>query len=124
MILPAQDLALYESFNGIVLAEQEGLDIAAALGNKKAALLQNHGLLTTGKTIEEAVFWFMSLEKCCHVQLMADAAAAGRGGATVKINDEDAAYTYKTVGTPAAGWFSALPEFSMIMKDHGEDILS
>jgi ribulose-5-phosphate 4-epimerase/fuculose-1-phosphate aldolase len=36
-----------------VLAEKEGKDIAACLGNKKAALLQNHGLLTVGKTIEE-----------------------------------------------------------------------
>jgi hypothetical protein len=52
----------------------------------------------TGKTIEEAVFWFTSLDKCCHVQLMADAAAGGRGHETVKITDEDAAFTYKTVG--------------------------
>jgi ribulose-5-phosphate 4-epimerase/fuculose-1-phosphate aldolase len=82
------DLALYESFNGVVLAEKEGKDIAKAIGGKKAALLQNHGLLTVGKTIEEAVFWFVSLEKCCHAQLMADAAAGGRGGETVKIGEE------------------------------------
>jgi ribulose-5-phosphate 4-epimerase/fuculose-1-phosphate aldolase len=63
----------------VVLAEEEGKNIAKALGNKKAALLQNHGLLTVGKSVEEAVFWFVSLEKCCHAQLMADAAAAGRG---------------------------------------------
>ncbi|KMU72007.1 class 2 aldolase/adducin domain -containing protein [Coccidioides immitis RMSCC 3703] len=57
------DLAVYKQFNGIVLAAEEGKNIASALGNKKAALLQNHGLLTVGKTIEEAVFWFVSLEK-------------------------------------------------------------
>ena len=73
-----KDLANYTAFNGIVLAEKEGKDIAACLGNKKAALLQNHGLLTTGQTVEAAVFWFMSLEKCCHAQLLADAAAARR----------------------------------------------
>ena len=66
----------------------------------------------------------MSLEKCCHAQLLADAAAAGRGGQTVKINEEDAAYTYKTVGSPMAGWFSALPEFDVIMAEHGEAIMS
>jgi ribulose-5-phosphate 4-epimerase/fuculose-1-phosphate aldolase len=113
------DLALYNSFNGIVLAEQEGLDIAKALGPKKAALLQNHGLLTCGKTIEAAVFWFMSLEKCCHAQLMADAAAGGRGGETVKINEEDAAYTYKAVGTEMAGWFSGRPVFDVMERDVG-----
>ena len=73
-----------------MLAEEEGKNIAKALGNNKAALLQNHGLLTCGGTVEEAVFWFVSLEKCCHAQLMADAAAAGRGGSTIKINEEDA----------------------------------
>ncbi|KAJ5352689.1 hypothetical protein N7452_001663 [Penicillium brevicompactum] len=100
--------------NGVVLAEEEGHNIAKALGNKKAALLQNHGLLTVGGTIEETVFWFVSLEKCCHAQLMADAAAAGRGGETVKIDEVDAAFTYKTVGTPKAGWFSAKPLFDVI----------
>ena len=118
------DLARYEAFNGVVLAEQEGKDIAACLGGKKAALLQNHGLLTVGHSVEEAVFWFMSLEKCCHAQLLADAAAAGRGRSTVKIDDEDAAFTYQTVGTHVAGWFSAKPEFDVIMREHGEEILS
>jgi ribulose-5-phosphate 4-epimerase/fuculose-1-phosphate aldolase len=97
------DHVLYDSFNGVVLAAEEGENIAKALGDKKAALLINHGLLTVGKSIEEAVFWFVSLEKCCHAQLMADAAAAGRGGETVMIGEEEATYTYKTVGTPRAG---------------------
>lgn len=97
-----------------MLAEEEGQNIATALGNKKAALLQNHGLLTVGGTIEETVFWFVSLEKCCYAQLLADAAAAGRGGQTVKIDEADAAFTYKTVGTPKAGWFSAKPLFDVI----------
>jgi ribulose-5-phosphate 4-epimerase/fuculose-1-phosphate aldolase len=97
------DHVLYDSFNGVVLAEEEGKNIAKALGDKKAALLQNHGLLTVGKSIEEAVFWFVSLEKCCHAQLLADAAAGGRGGETIKISEEEAVYTHKTVGSPAAG---------------------
>jgi ribulose-5-phosphate 4-epimerase/fuculose-1-phosphate aldolase len=111
------DLALYTAFNGVVLGASEGNDIAAALGQKKAALLQNHGLLTCGKTVESTVFWFMSLEKCCQVQLMADAAAGGRGGETVKIEEEDAAFTYKTVGTEVAGWFSAKPAFDVMERE-------
>ena len=114
---------MYESFNGIVLAEKEGKDIAACLGNKKAALLQNHGLLTVGQTIEAAVFWFISLEKCCQAQLMADAAAGGRGHETVKIDPEDAAFTYKTIGTPVAGWFSAKPLFDLIKKECNAEYL-
>lgn len=111
------DHVLYESFNGVVLAEEEGQNIAKCLGDKKAALLINHGLLTVGKTIEEAVFWFLSMEKCCHAQLMADTAAAARGHETVKINEEDAVFTYKTVGSSTAGWFSAKPTFDIIHKE-------
>jgi ribulose-5-phosphate 4-epimerase/fuculose-1-phosphate aldolase len=117
------DHVLYASFNGVVLAEEEGKNIASALGNKKAALLQNHGLLTVGGTIEEAVFWFLSLDKCCHVQLMADAAAAGRGGEPVKIGAQEAEYTYRTVGSPMAGYFSAKPLFDVIEKETGGDYL-
>ncbi|PKY01148.1 arad-like aldolase/epimerase [Aspergillus campestris IBT 28561] len=117
------DHVLYKQFNGVVLAAEEGNNIASALGSRKAALLQNHGLLTVGATIEETVFWFVSLEKCCHAQLLADAAAAGRGGATIKIDDADAAFTYKTVGTPKAGWFSAKPLFDVIHKETGGEYL-
>ena len=114
------DIAHYASFRGIVLAEDEGIAIAAALGGKKAALLQNHGLLTCGLSVESAVFWFMSLEKCCHAQLLADAAAGGRGEATVKIDDKDAAYTYKAVGSEVAGWFSAKPTFDVMEYESGD----
>lgn len=103
------DIAVYESFRGIVLEADEGLTIAKALGNKKAALLQNHGLLTCARSIEACVFWFISLEKCCHVQLMADAAAGGRGHETVKIDEKDAEYTRKAIGSEGAGYFSAKP---------------
>ena len=48
---------------------------------------------------------------------MADAAAGGRGGETVKISDEDASFTYKTIGTPMAGYFSAKPLFDVIEKE-------
>lgn len=69
------------------------------------------------------MFWFVSLEKCCHAQLMADAAAAGRGHETIKIDDEDAAFTYETIGTPIAGWFSAKPMFDVIEKQFGHEYL-
>lgn len=115
------DIALYAQFGGVVLDADEGHHIASALGGNKAALLQNHGLLTCAQTIEAAVFWFMSLEKCCHVQLMADAAAGGRGGETVKVGEEEAAYTYKTVGTELAGWFSAKPTFDVMAHESGAD---
>ncbi|KAF2458754.1 class II aldolase/adducin domain protein [Lineolata rhizophorae] len=117
------DHVLYESFNGVVLAEQEGKNIAQCLGDKKAALLQNHGLLTVADTIEACIFWFVSMEKCCQAQLLADAAAGGRGGVTAKIGDIEAAATHKTIGTPKAGWFSAKPLFDVTHRETGGDYL-
>lgn len=113
------DVAIYRQFNGAVLAKEEGEHIAAALGGNKAALLQNHGLLTCGETVEAAIFWFYSLEQCCHSQLLAEAAA----GEPVPIDEEDAAFTYKSTGTPGIGWFQAQPMFEMMALSSGDDYL-
>ncbi|KAK1966201.1 class II aldolase and Adducin domain-containing protein [Colletotrichum sublineola] len=113
------DVVLYNSFGGIVLGKEEGLHIAAALGDKKAAILQNHGLVTCGKSVESCVYWFLSLERCCHQQLLADAAAGGRGHETVKIDREDAEFTYKSIGSELAGWFSGKPAFDMMEHESG-----
>lgn len=54
---------------------------------------------------------------------MADAAAGGRSHETIKIDDDDAAFTCKSIGTPIAGWFSAKPTFDVIEKECGADYL-
>ncbi|KAN0098418.1 arad-like aldolase [Hyaloscypha variabilis] len=102
------DLALYEEYGGVVLDGEEGKNIAACLGKCKAALLSNHGVLTVGKSIEEAIFWFLSLERCCQVSLLANAAGMPR-----RIEDEEAEFNRTTMGHSHAGWFSALPEFEL-----------
>lgn len=68
------DHAIYNDYGGVAFGLDEGQRIAQALGDKKAAILQNHGLLTVGGSVDEAVWWYISLERCCHVQLMAEAA--------------------------------------------------
>lgn len=113
-------VAVYQQFNGVVLDEGEGDNIAQALGSGKACLLQNHGLLTVGGTVEAAVFWFTSMEKCCQVQLLAEAAS---GGNTKKINEADAAFTAKSVGNPNVGWFSAQPMFDVLIEEVGDAYL-
>lgn len=63
------------------------------------------------------------MEKSCQSQLMAEAAAASRGEKPIAIGDEEARYTYRTVGSPMAGWFSAKPLFDVIAKETGEEYL-
>lgn len=58
-----KDHTLYDNFGGVVFQADEGRNIAKALGDKKALILQNHGLLTTGTTVDEAVFLFGAMGK-------------------------------------------------------------
>ena len=90
--------AVYDNFGGIVLDREEGIKIAKALGKGKAAILQNHGLLTVGQSVDEAAFWFISLDKTCHAQLLADAASAGSGNKKILIPEEEAVFTHEQVG--------------------------
>ena len=50
---------------------------------------------------------------------MADAAAAGTGGKTIKISDAEAAMTYGVVGTMAGGWFCGQPHFQLLEAQEG-----
>lgn len=88
-----EDHAVYDNFGGIVLAHEEGRNIAQALGKNKAAILQNHGILTVGKTVDAATYLFGAMDRCIEAQLLADAAAGARGTETIKIGHEEAVYT-------------------------------
>jgi ribulose-5-phosphate 4-epimerase/fuculose-1-phosphate aldolase len=52
------DIALYANHGGVVLDSQESEEIVNSLGGKKALIMQNHGILTVGGSIEAAVAWF------------------------------------------------------------------
>lgn len=107
--------SVYTDFKGVVVDSEEGQRIAKALGNGKACILQNHGLLTVGQSVDEATFWFISLDKTCHAQLLADAASAA-GYKKKIIDDDEAAYTVQQVGGPEKGWLAFQPCKSLAHK--------
>ena len=110
-----EDHVLFNDFTGVVLDNSEGKAIAAALGDCKAAILQNHGLLTVGETIEAAAWWFITMERSCQAQLMAEAA-----GTPTLIRPEIALLTRETVGNALAGWFSFQPLYDVITAEQPE----
>jgi ribulose-5-phosphate 4-epimerase/fuculose-1-phosphate aldolase len=61
-----QDHSVYPNFGGTVLDEEEANNIANALGNNSAVILQNHGLLTVGHTVDEATYLYGALDRLCH----------------------------------------------------------
>ncbi|KAH9900206.1 class II aldolase/adducin N-terminal [Xylariomycetidae sp. FL2044] len=113
---------VYRDFRGVVLDAEEGRRIARCLGGPpgKAVILQNHGLLTVGASVDEAAFWFLSLERTCHAQLLADAASAA-GYEKKIIDDDEAAYTALQVGGPEKGWLAFQPYYDeQVAKTKGD----
>jgi ribulose-5-phosphate 4-epimerase/fuculose-1-phosphate aldolase len=107
-----EDHALFDDFTGIVLEPEEGKRLAHALGPNKAVILQNHGLLTVGRTVDEAAWWFIKMERSCQSQLAAEAA-----GKPVLISHEVAELTRQQSGNPKAGWYSFQPLFEWIAEE-------
>ena len=107
-----EDHVLFDDFTGVVLDLSEGERIAAALGDNKAAILRNHGLLTVGTTVESAAWWYITMERTCQAQLMAEAA-----GKPVLIDPASAKATWETVGSELAGWFSYRPLHDVICAE-------
>jgi ribulose-5-phosphate 4-epimerase/fuculose-1-phosphate aldolase len=107
-----EDHGLFEDFTGVVYETSEGERIAQALGNFKAAILRNHGLLTVGHTVEEAAWWFITMDRSCQAQLLAEAA-----GKPIKIDHASAIATRETVGSHFAGWFQFQPMLARIIRE-------
>jgi ribulose-5-phosphate 4-epimerase/fuculose-1-phosphate aldolase len=106
------DHDVFDDYTGVVLDVEEGKRIAHALGEHKAVILRNHGLLTVGHSVDEAAWWFITMERSCQAQLMAEAA-----GTPVLIDHDMAVMTAGQVGSHLAGWFSFQPLFDRIIRE-------
>src|SRR6478672_7664112 len=106
------DHALFDDYTGVVLDPEEGKRIGHALGDGKAVILRNHGLLTVGHSVDEAVWWFITMERSCQAQLLAEAA-----GTPIPISPEAARLTKTQVGEPVSGYFNSKPLFAKILRE-------
>ena len=70
-----EDTAYLPQWPGLPTADREGEIISAALGNRHAVLLAHHGMLTAGRTVQEAAFLAVFMERMARQQI--DAAAVG-----------------------------------------------
>lgn len=99
------DIALCSEGSGaVVLDTAVGQAMGKALGNKKALIHQNHGLITTGGSVDAAVWWFIALERLCQSQLLAESA-----GEPIEIPEHLCEDGYKAQGNDIAGWFQFQP---------------
>ena len=76
---------VFSETTDLIIDQTRGRAVARCLGDHQALILRNHGIVTAGRSIEEAVWLALKLERACRVQLMAEAA----GGARLLADGED-----------------------------------
>lgn len=107
-----EDHTVISAQGGAVVFEIEaGRELASHFPTGKAAIHQNHGLFTVGHTVDEAAFWFLSMDRSCQAQLLAMAA-----GEPKLIPHDMATYTREQTASPIAGWFSFQPLWQEICR--------
>ncbi|MDQ7969516.1 MAG: class II aldolase/adducin family protein [Oxalicibacterium faecigallinarum] len=102
--------ALYDSY-----ASGERENLAAVLENNKAIIFKSHGLFTVGQSVDEAVYFFLSLEKVCKAQLAAEST-----GRPLKLLTHDHATAIANRVEAYAGWLNFQPAYQHILAEHPE----
>ncbi|MDX2270330.1 MAG: class II aldolase/adducin family protein [Cyanobacteriota bacterium] len=104
-----EDHSIFDDYTGIVLDTSEGQRIAQALADHKAIILRNHGLLTVGHSVDEAAWWFITMEDACRTQILAESL-----GKPIEIDPNTAR---KTGGSSQGGWYSFQPLYDKIVRE-------
>jgi ribulose-5-phosphate 4-epimerase/fuculose-1-phosphate aldolase len=107
-----EDHVFFDDTKVLVTEAIEGAHLAKTLGRAKATILRNHGLLTVGETVDEAVWWFVSMERCCQAQFLAESVCK-----PLKIDPENARATRAVNGSPTVGWIQCQPLWERIVRE-------
>ncbi|MBV1908847.1 MAG: class II aldolase/adducin family protein [Kangiellaceae bacterium] len=101
---------VFDTFTGVVAELSEGDMIAECLGDMAAVILQNHGLLTVGKSVDAAVANFIIMESCCESQLLVQAA-----GEPKLIAHDIAVKTRQVNGSNMVTWGNFQPLYQVLL---------
>lgn len=72
------DQVAYHDFEGVTVNPDEQQRMRASIGERRAVILRNHGLLSWGETLPEAFMWLWTLQRACDIQIAAAAAGPMR----------------------------------------------
>jgi len=81
------NLPVFSETTDLIIDQPRGMAVARCLGPHAALILRNHGIVTAGASIEEAVWVALKLEKACRMQLLAESA----GGPKLVVEGDDLA---------------------------------
>jgi len=96
----------------LVLDRNEGRRIASAMGDRRAAVLVNHGLLTVGTSVDATAYRFLAMERCCQIQLLAEAA-----GEFIVMSNEEATSVRRQIGSDYVAWLAFQGLFDQLLKE-------
>lgn len=82
-----EDHEIFDDEEVNIASTEGGKRIAAAIGDARAAILRNHGLLTVGASVDAAVGYFLMMERSAEVQVKARDAKAIGAPAARKVHD-------------------------------------
>jgi L-fuculose-phosphate aldolase len=91
-------LPIFSQTTDLIVTPERGRAVAQTLGPHNAVLLRNHGIVTVGQSIAEAVFVALLLEKACYMQLL----AMQMGGAAAWTAADEARTKRQRIYRPAA----------------------
>ena len=108
------DQSLFDDEEVEVLSTDGGKRIAASIGDAKLCILRNHGLLTVGRSVEEAVGWFVLAERVAEVHVKAPDGIA--------ISDAAAAIAAATMAADETAWRVFQWLVRSLLPDPGESV--
>lgn len=90
----------------------------------QVAILLNHGLISTGSTVDEAGYLFGLLDRGCAIQLQVEAARAGNPKlAKHVISREEAAYNFKMASEKNSLYAEAQPDLEYEIEMAGPGVV-
>ncbi len=96
----------------VTVFTDQGDGVVQAFEKNRAVLHQNHGILTASRhSVDDAVFWFIAMDRCCHVQLLIEAAATK----PPMMEEKAALHSAKHVGSDYLGWLHFQPIYDQVV---------
>jgi len=110
-------VVIAEEGGKVAVEENAGSEVSRAFKGVKAAIHQNHGLLTASRhSIDAAAWWFIALERCCKQQMMVEAT----GHKPTLVPEDKARYSREHVGSDYIGWLHFQPIYENLMLTQPE----
>lgn len=96
----------------VTVFTDQGQGVVKAFAENRAVLHKSHGILTASRhSVDDAVFWFIAMDRCCHVQLLLEASATR----PELMDDAAALHSATHVGSDYVGWLHFQPVYDQVV---------